>query len=326
MINSKLESQQVVALSGGVGGAKLVDGLYRILDKNRLNVIVNTADDFEHLGLFISPDLDTVLYTLAGLSSHERGWGRENETWNFMNALRELNDESWFQLGDKDLALHTLRTQWLAQGGSLTGFAGQIATILGIQASVLPATDQAIKTIVTTDTGTLSFQEYFVRERCVPAVRALRYDQQIGTTITLEIRRLLSRTDIQAIVLCPSNPYLSIDPILAVPEMRKALLQSSAPIIAVSPLVGGKAVKGPTDKLMQELGFTPSHQTIVEHYGQLLDGIVVHNSDSARLDCPGVQVLATNTLMLDLNDRCLLAQDVLAFSEQLVMQKKHRQF
>jgi LPPG:FO 2-phospho-L-lactate transferase len=313
-------SEQVIALCGGIGGAKLALGLYRVLGGDRLTVVINTGDDFEHLGLNISPDIDTVLYTLAGLADPERGWGRADETWQFMGALRELGGDTWFNLGDRDLSMHVLRTEWLRRGGRLTAFTTQAAERLGIAARILPMTDSHVRTIVVTDEGDLPFQHYFVRRRCEPAVRAIRFAGAEASRPTVELLELLARP-LRGIVICPSNPYLSVDPILAVPGLREALANHSAPVVAVSPIIGGQAVKGPTAKIMAELGITVTTQSVAAHYQGLIEGLVIDSSDAvdrATIDLP---VIATNTMMRSIDDREYLARAVLGFCDALARER-----
>jgi LPPG:FO 2-phospho-L-lactate transferase len=309
-------SEQVVALCGGVGGAKLALGLYRVVGRDRLTLVVNTGDDFEHLGLNVSPDIDTVVYTLAGLADPERGWGRAGESWQFMGALRDLAEDTWFNLGDRDLAMHVLRTEWLRRGGSLTAFTARAAGRLGIAARILPMTDGPVRTIVATEEGELPFQHYFVRRRCEPPVRSIRFQGAETSRLTPELSDVLAGP-LRAIVICPSNPFLSVDPILAVPGLRLALSKQSAPVVAVSPIIAGQAVKGPTAKMMSELGIAVTTQSIAAHYEGLIDGLLIDSTDiadSASVDLP---VIATNTLMRSLADRERLAHAVLAFCDTL---------
>ena len=310
---------QVLALCGGIGGAKLALGLYRVLGPQRLSVIVNTGDDFEHLGLAISPDLDTVIYTLAGLADPERGWGRAQETWHFMDSLRQLGGEAWFQLGDRDLAMHVERTEWLRGGKKLSAFAAHAAQQFGIEAEILPMSDDAVQTIVDTDEGALSFQHYFVKRRCEPTVRAIRVAGAAESRPPARFSELITGTSLQAIVICPSNPYLSVDPILAVPGIAAALATAQVPVIAVSPIIGGEALKGPTAKIMAELNILPTNQSIAAHYGGLIDGLMIDEADSA--DNLEVATWATRTMMRDLADREFLASEVLAFAETLTQKK-----
>lgn len=307
----------VVALCGGVGGAKLALGLYRVLAPGQLTVIVNTGDDFEHLGFSISPDLDTVLYTLGAIADQERGWGCAEETWNFMAALGRLGGETWFQLGDRDLAMHISRTQWLRGGGKLSEFAGEMTETLGIHARVSPMSDDALRTVVETGEGDLPFQHYFVRRRCEPAVKGIRFENATQAKLAPGVLELLLQPALRATVICPSNPYLSIDPILAVPGIRDALANSRSPVIAVSPIIGGQAVKGPTAKIMRELGVAVNTLAVAAHYRGLIDGLVVDLADAADQSAAAIPILATPTMMKTLADRERLAADVLSFAEQL---------
>jgi LPPG:FO 2-phospho-L-lactate transferase len=244
----------VLALSGGIGGAKLALGLSRVLPPEQLIVVANTGDDFEHLGLSISPDLDTLMYTLADMSDPERGWGRREETWTFMTALAALGGETWFQLGDGDLATHVERTRRLAAGDTLSHITGDFCRRIGIAARILPMSDDRVRTRVRCAEGWLDFQDYFVRRRCAPAVKELSYEGAASARPQPAFMAALADARLRAIIICPSNPYLSVDPILALPGVRAALKTCPAPVIAVSPIVGGRAVKGPTAKMMRELG------------------------------------------------------------------------
>lgn len=303
---------RVVALCGGVGGAKLALGLQEVLGA-RLTVIVNMADDFNHLGLHISPDLDTVLYTLGGLNDTERGWGRAGETWNFMAALQQVGGETWFQLGDRDLALHIERTRRRALGETPTIIATDIARRFGIRARILPATDGDLRTIVTTSEGELEFQRYFVARRCKPTVQRIRFEGRENAMATDEVRRALAGDDLGLIVICPSNPYLSIDPILAVGGIADQLRVVRAPVVAVSPIIGGQAVKGPTRKIMDELGLAPTNAEIVAHYRGLIDGLVIDRADAADAAALGIETCVAPTLMIDPPSKIRLAAQVLAF-------------
>jgi LPPG:FO 2-phospho-L-lactate transferase len=307
----------VVALTGGIGGAKLCLGLQRVLPAGSLSVIVNTGDDFAHLGLRISPDLDTTLYTLAGLASPDRGWGRDDETWTFMRVLETLGGETWFRLGDGDLALHVERTRRLAAGESLSAFTADAARRLGVSTRILPMSDDAVRTIVSTPEGDLSFQDYFVRARCVPAVRRLRFAGADGARIAPGIEQALGEAQLRAIIIAPSNPYLSIDPILALAGMRAALRAARIPIIAVTPIIGDAAVKGPTAKIMAELGLCPSPLTVAEHYDGLIDGFVLDARDARLAPRLRVPVQVCDTLMSSLEDRERVAHCVLEFAATL---------
>ena len=282
-----------------------------------MTVVVNTGDDFEHLGLNISPDLDTVLYTLAGVADPERGWGRAQETWQFLESLRRMGGETWFQLGDRDLAMHVLRTQWLKTGKSLSAFAAYLASQFEISARILPMSDAPVSTIVETAEGDLPFQHYFVKRRCEPIVQAIRFAGANVAAPAAGVLDAITDPALRAIVICPSNPYLSIDPILAVPGIAPALSTGSAPVIAVSPIIGGQAVKGPTAKIMAELGVAVSTQAIVAHYRDVIDGLVIDEADGPDRKSVDLPVLATRTLMRDIADREQLARDVVAFADSL---------
>ena len=310
------DSRTYVALSGGIGGAKLALGLARLLGE-RLTVIVNTGDDFEHLGLTISPDVDTTLYTLAGVANPETGWGRRDETWSFMKAVAELGGPTWFKLGDRDLAIHVERTRRLRAGETLTSVTAHLAARLGVAARVLPMSDEPVRTAVETDAGTLAFQDYFAREQCRPAVRRIRYDGAETARPTVQIEAALSAPTLAGIIICPSNPWLSVDPILAVPGMREAIRASSAPVIAVSPIIGGKAVKGPTAKIMAELGLAVDVASIARHYGDLLDALVVDAADRATADALPVPASIADTLMQTTDDKIALARHCLSLCERL---------
>ena len=305
-----------VVLSGGSGGVKLAVGLAQLLQE-RLAIVVNTGDDFTHLGLHISPDVDTVLYSLAAVVNEETGWGRRGETWSFMRALGELGGPTWFKLGDGDLATHIDRACRLRAGETLTGVAARQASALGVAARILPMTDDPVGTVVDSDAGTLSFQEYFVRDQCRPAVRGIRFDGAGTALPTAEVIQALSVPHLTGIVIGPSNPWLSIDPILSVPGLRAAMKASGAPIIAVSPIIGGKAVKGPTAKIMGELDLQPDSATIARHYKGLIDGFVIDSQDEALEDDARVPVLVTNTMMRTLDDKIALARQCLAFCARL---------
>jgi LPPG:FO 2-phospho-L-lactate transferase len=306
---------KVVVITGGVGGAKLALGLQAILAPGDLFAIVNTGDDFEHLGFAISPDIDTLTYTLAGKAHRANGWGREDESWNFMAALRELGGEDWFSLGDRDLALHAMRTQHLRAGRTLSDITAAIARSFAIPTHILPMSDQRVSTIVDTPDGALPFQHYFVRDRCEPAVRAIRFDGAVDARPSPAVLDILADGEVSAILIAPSNPYLSIDPILAVPGMIDAICRSAAPVIAVSPIVGGQAVKGPTAKLMGELGLAVSQATIAAHYEGIIDGLLIDRADPrAPLGLPHDE---TDTLMTTDADKQRVARAALALAERL---------
>ena len=319
---SYLRDRPVVALCGGVGGAKLALGLNRLIGAN-LTVVVNTGDDFEHLGLHISPDIDTVVYTLGGLSDIERGWGRADETWNFMASLGDLGGETWFRLGDRDLAMHVERTRALRDGTSLTNFTTATAHRLGIAAKILPMSDDRVETNVVTADGPLPFQRYFVGLQCAPVVKRLEFKNAPHAAASAEVLAALRNPDLAAVIVCPSNPYLSLDPVLAVADIRKALDDVAAPIVAVSPLIGGQAVKGPTAKIMAELGVPANSAAIASHY-PFLDGLIIDETDRAEAGKAGVPVHVTSTWMRSLEDRDRLAADCLDFAAQLASGERRK--
>jgi LPPG:FO 2-phospho-L-lactate transferase len=308
---------RVIALSGGIGGAKLALGLYRALPPDCLMVVCNTGDDFEHLGLSISPDLDTVLYTLAGVANPEAGWGRANETWSFMQALEQLGGETWFRLGDADLATHVERTRRLAAGESLSAISDDFCRRLGVRARVAPMCDEPVRTMVRTDDGVLPFQRYFVERRCAPQVSGFEFQGAGEARPAPALREAFAGEELEAVVICPSNPFISIDPILAVPGMRAAIAASRAPVVAVSPIIGGRAVKGPTAKMMAELGVPTSASAVAKHHGELLDGFVLDHADADQIRAIGIPCLATRTLMVSGDDKRTLASEVLAFAHGL---------
>jgi LPPG:FO 2-phospho-L-lactate transferase len=307
----------VLALSGGIGGAKLALGLARVLPAGALTVVANTGDDFEHLGLSISPDLDTVTYALAGIDNPETGWGRCDETWSFMEALAAMGGETWFKLGDRDLALHVERTRRLRNGESLSAIVADVARSFRIATRILPMSDDRVHTMVRTRDETLEFQRYFVERRCAPAVTGFAFEGAETAAPHPAMLSALRDPHLRAVVICPSNPYISIDPILALPAMSAALKATTAPVIAVSPIIGGRAVKGPTAKMMAELGLAVDARTVAAHYGGLLDGFIIDTTDDDFADQFDVPVLATPTLMKSLANREALARTVLEFSDDL---------
>ena len=308
---SDLAEGGVAVLSGGVGGAKLVLGLSQVVAPERLYVVANTGDDFQHLGLHIAPDIDSVVYALAGLADEERGWGRANETWTFMKALGALGGENWFNLGDGDLAMHVERTRRLARGESLTEATAGLCAALGVKTRVLPMTDDAVATIVDTPDGALAFQHYFVRDRCAPTVTGFRFQGIADARPNPVLTRALLGGGISAVLIAPSNPFVSVDPILGVPGMRAALMAVSGPRVAVSPIVGGQAIKGPAAKMMAELGAPVS---------AFVDAMVIDEVDreqEAEIRALGMEVLVTQTIMRTLEDRKALAKTCLGFVAEL---------
>ncbi len=304
---------RVVCLTGGIGGAKLVLGLQAALDPARVTAVVNTGDDFRHLGFWISPDIDTLLYTLSDRANTTLGWGRKSESWGFMAALRELGGEDWFQLGDADLALHVMRTNALAQGETLSAVTSRVARSFGVGLAVLPMSDEPVATIVETTQGELAFQRYFVERRCAPVVRSIRFDGADRARAAPGVVEAILRAD--AVLIAPSNPFLSVDPILAIADIRAALEATQAAVVSISPLVGGQAVKGPTAKLMVELGVAVENDSIARHYAGVIDGILIDDADTCGV--PGVAVERAPTLMVTLEDKVAVAKAALAFARRL---------
>ena len=306
---------RVVTLTGGVGGAKLVLGLMQICPHEQITAIVNTGDDFQHLGLSISPDIDTLLYTLSGKANKSQGWGREGESWSFMDALKSLGGEDWFLLGDGDLALHVLRSHLLARGETLSAITARFASAWGLGLSILPMSDDPVATDLSTSEGDLPFQRYFVERRCVPEVQAIRFEGAEHAAAAAGVIEAITDPETTAIVIAPSNPWLSVDPILAVPGVREALAEASAPVVAVSPIVGGDAVKGPTAKLMREMGLAITNQSIAAHYADVIDGFLIDERDDAADLSIAYDV--TDTLMKTLEDRERVARAALALAERI---------
>ena len=307
----------IVALAGGVGGAKLADGLARCLPAEKLSVIVNTGDDFEHWGLKICPDLDTVCYTLAGLANAETGWGRAKETFQALEAVSSLGGPDWFRVGDRDLATHLERTRRLRNGQSLSRITQEFCRAWHIGPTVLPMTDQPVATIVDTrEQGELSFQEYFVHQQCAPRVLGFRFDGIEAAQPAPGVLERIQSAD--AVVFCPSNPWVSLDPILNIASVRPALAGKC--VVAVSPIIGGKTVKGPAAKMFAELGIEPSALAVAKHFGRTLSGFVLDQIDNAFADEVqklGIRPLVTSTIMKNEQERQRLAQDVLHFVERL---------
>lgn len=303
---TNIDNLKIVALAGGVGGAKFAHGLAQVLPPENLTIIVNTGDDFEHYGLYISPDLDTVCYTLAGLANPETGWGRINETWNVIQNASKLGGPSWFNLGDQDLGTHLERTRRLKEGACLSEITRDFCKAWGVKQTVLPMSDQPVRTIVETDEGELAFQEYFVHRRCEPRVKGFRFEGVNIAEAVSGAREAIESAD--AVVICPSNPWVSIDPILKIiPEIEK-------PAVAVSPIIGGETVKGPAAKMYRELGIEPSALAVARHYRDLAQGFVLDQIDQqleGNVMGLSMKTLVTNTLMKSHEDRRTLALDVL---------------
>lgn len=306
--------RHVVALAGGVGGAKLAEGLQQIVGA-ALTVVGNVGDDEEFYGLHVSPDLDTVTYWLAGVNDGERGWGLQEESWRTFETLEAIGAAPWFRLGDRDLATHLLRTRLLRQGGTLTEATAAVRQGWKAAATLLPVTNDRMRTVIETDRGPMAFQEYFVRHRWQPTVRAIHFDGADAARVTPEVRAAIEGAE--TIVLCPSNPFLSIDPILAIPPLRALLQQSTAPVVAVSPIVGGEALKGPAAKLFRERGEVPTPVAVARRYRDLLDGFLLDRRDAAQMpavEALGLRVAAADTIMSDGPSRRRVAAAVLALA------------
>ncbi|RYM12032.1 2-phospho-L-lactate transferase [Sphingobium cupriresistens] len=304
---------QIVVLTGGVGGAKLALGLSHILPDGALTAIVNTGDDFRHLGLHVSPDVDTLLYTLAGKANAAQGWGREGESWAFMAAVRELDGPDWFALGDGDMALHVLRTHRMAQGESLSQVTASFAVRWNIASRIMPMSDDPVATMLATDDGLMEFQRYFVEQRCAPVVRAILFEGAEKAKPAPGVVDAILSAD--AVLIAPSNPFLSVDPLLAVPGVRSALARTSAPVVAVSPLINGKAVKGPTAKLMGELHMPVDNDSIAQHYAGLIDAMLIDSGDPC--DGTDIAIARCATLMTTLADKMRVAQAALDLATRL---------
>ena len=307
----------ILALAGGVGGAKLANGLTTRLDADELLVVVNTGDDFEHFGLPISPDLDTVTYTLAGVNNPDTGWGLLGETWTFMDTLESLGQETWFRLGDRDLATHVLRAWGFGKGHSLSRITTDIARQYGVVHPIVPMSDQQVRTIVETDMGSLPFQIYFVRDKCEPLAKAVTYEGASEAHPSEAFSMALDDSDISAIIICPSNPLLSIAPILALPDIKARLRAHMAPVIAVSPIIGGRAIKGPAAKMFSEMKLESSALGVANYYRDILDGIVIDSQDShlvSAIASVGVRVITTDIVMGSTSDQVRLADEVLKFA------------
>jgi LPPG:FO 2-phospho-L-lactate transferase len=313
----------ILALAGGVGGAKLAHGLAMRLPPSDLLIAVNTGDDFAHLGLHVSPDVDTVMYWLAERNDPIRGWGLAGESWNFMRALEELGGAVWFNLGDRDLATHVERTRLLAQGIRLSEVTRHLCERLGVAHRIVPMSDESLRTIVHTDEGRLEFQDYFVRRRCEPRVVRLAFESAEGAPApSPALNAALDAMDLEAIVICPSNPFLSIAPILEVQSVGERIARGRAPVVAVSPIVAGDAIKGPAAKIMQELGLEVSVVEIARHYRDLIDGLIIDTRDSdaqTEIEKLGVDVFVTNTVMKTRDDQAALAQAAIDFGRRLAV-------
>jgi LPPG:FO 2-phospho-L-lactate transferase len=308
-----LENSKVLALAGGVGGAKLALGLRDILDEESLAIVVNTGDDEEFFGLHVSPDLDTVMYTLGGIANPDTGWGISGETFRSLNRLRQYGADTWFNLGDLDMATHIRRTQLLGQGNTLSEVTNSLCSSLGIAHSIFPMTDDTLKTVVITEISEMSFQEYFVKNRCEPRVISLRFDSPSECSPSPGFVTALNESDL--LVFCPSNPFLSVDPILAVPGVRKKIENFRGARVAVSPIVGGEAIKGPAGKILRELGHEVSCVGVAKRYVDLCDVFIIDNVDAdlaSTIEKLGMRVVVTNTIMNNDQEKRTLAREILS--------------
>lgn len=308
-------SGHVLALCGGVGGAKLASGLAAVLPPEQLTIVINTGDDFEHVGLSVSPDIDTVVYTLSGLSDEVRGWGVANESWQAIEQLGRLGEPDWFRLGDRDLAMHIARTRRLRAGETLSEITADLAKRLGIAAALVPMSDDPVRTKVETEDGVLDFQRYFVAEQCRPIARAIGFAGAREARPSPGFAAALAREDLGAVIYCPSNPYLSIDPLLSLPGVRQQIAALKAARVAVSPIVSGQAIKGPTAKLMTELGASVDVVGVARHYQGLIDKLIIDEADAAeapRIEGLGIAVQTGPAIMRSQADRIALAKATLA--------------
>ena len=321
------DSEHYLALCGGVGGAKLALGLSNLLG-DKLSIAVNTADDFEHFGLHISPDIDTVIYTLSGKNNKEQGWGVENESWNFLDAMKDLGQESWFQIGDRDLATHITRTQQLQSGKTLTETTRFLARQLSIKSNIIPMSDDPVRTMIGIKDGQyMPFQHYFVRKKCQPKVDRFKFEGIETARLSPALISTLNNPHLKGIIICPSNPFVSIDPILSLPGLKETIQNHSTPIIAVTPIIGGQAVKGPTTKMMLELGISQHATSIAHYYSDLIDGFILDERDAnlkSDIQEPGLKVKLAQSLMKTLDDRINLASNCLDFTRQLQLDKERQ--
>lgn len=311
-----------LALTGGVGGAKLALGLTDVLDQEELEIVVNTADDFSHLGLSISPDIDTLLYTLSLRNNQELGWGLAGESWAAMDAMEQLGGETWFRLGDRDLATHLLRTQALASGASLADVTRDLAKRMGIEYEIHPMTIDPVSTCVHSDEGDLPFQHYFVRRQCEPAVNGFSFQGLENASVNPALSKLIAGKTLSGIIICPSNPFVSVDPILKLPGLYELLMESDIPVVAVSPIVAGMAIKGPAAKMMGELSMPVTALAVAQHYAEqypgLLNHFVIDQSDAtlaSQINELGITAATTATIMKTRDDKKTLAEFVLRLME-----------
>ena len=309
-----------LALAGGVGGARLACGLAGLLQPEELTIVVNTGDDFVHCGLQISPDLDTVMYTLAWRNNPDLGWGLAGESWSTFTALERLGGPVWFRLGDEDLATHLARTSMLGEGATLSDATLSLCRAFGVRHMIAPMTDMPVRTMVHTEEGTMEFQRYFVGRRCEPIVRAIEYEGAGAASPSAAFAAALASPHLRAVVVCPSNPYLSIEPNLSLRGVRESLANLGVPIVVVSPIIGGEAVKGPAAKIMRELGREASCVEIARFYSSLADGILIDDCDrelAGSIEALGLSAHVAPSLMRDHDGQLRLARTVLDFASAL---------
>jgi LPPG:FO 2-phospho-L-lactate transferase len=310
----------ILVFAGGVGGAKLASGLSRILPPEDLAIAVNTGDDFTHLGLHISPDIDTVTYKLAGVSHPINGWGRAGDSFRAMGALEALGAPTWFNLGDLDLATHIERTRRLAEGETLSEVTAAFASKLGIKHPIIPMSDDAVRTMIKSGAEWLAFQDYFVRLRCEPAVSAITFQGSDAAAVSPQLERILSNHLVEALVIAPSNPFVSVDPILSIKRIRDEMVRRKFKVVAVSPIVAGRALKGPALKMMQELGIEATVVGIAKHYQRFVDGIVIDTGDIALkslIESLGMRVFVTDIVMRNASDEEAVARNAVKFARDL---------
>ena len=315
----KYPDTKIVALCGGIGGSKLALGLNNVLDQKNLSIITNTGDDFLYLGFYICPDIDTVIYTLAGVNNKETGWGREDETWKTLDVLEELGADTWFQLGDKDLGLHLFRSKEKRNGELLTTITRRITNKFRLKTNVLPMSNHPVQTFLETEDGEMSFQDYFVKNKCKPKVKNILFKSK-KPVATDAVKRSLMDKNLDGIVFCPSNPYLSIDPILSINRIRKLIENQKKPRIAISPIVGHDSVKGPTSKLMKEMGVEVSSLSIAKHYKGLIDGIIIDHEDekeAQKIREMGIEVKLSKIIVETLEEKMRLAKESLEFIKEI---------
>ena len=301
--------QKTLVLCGGVGGAKLAYGLSKLTAPEEIVFLVNTGDDFIHLDLYISPDLDTVMYTLAGVNDPKKGWGVEEETWNALGSLKKYGLDTWFQLGDKDLATHIRRTQLLKEGLKLSEVTRNLSSQLGLKHKILPMSESPVQTMIQTDQGKLSFQEYFVKHKCVPKIENINFLESEVAEIPTALEELIRGNKFTGVIICPSNPYLSVDPILSIDKIKTFLLETKIPILAVSPIIDNDSIKGPTAKIMEEMKIEPSVDAIAAHYSGLINILVIDKKDEGnQANIRSIDYLVESIYMKNNEDKISLAK------------------